>query len=181
MAADDAIPPIPPAPKDASAVPPVEALPQVPAAPAPAPPANPYASPGSAPVNPYAAPGPYAAAGSQAAPGPYSQQARPDPYAPAPVQPYSGYTSGYAPTPPRGLSITSMVLGILSLLFSCVAFFGLLVGAGAVITGHLAARREPHARGMWLTGLITGYIGAGIALLWGVMFVAIGLTPLLVR
>jgi hypothetical protein len=91
----------------------------------------------------------------------------PNPYAPAaPVNPYAqqaptyqpqpyGYP-GYAPTPPNGLAITSMILGIAGL------FLGLLLSVGAVITGHIAQRKQPYARGFWLTGLITGYIGIGL-------------------
>jgi hypothetical protein len=63
-----------------------------------------------------------------------------------------------------------MVLGILSLMASFV-LLGFLPALGAVITGHLAQKRQPHARPFWLTGLITGYIGLVIALLTGFLFV----------
>ncbi|NOY75164.1 MAG: DUF4190 domain-containing protein [Kiritimatiellaeota bacterium] len=59
----------------------------------------------------------------------------------------------------EGLAITSMILGI----FSIVACLGPLAGIPAVICGHLArgkARRgEAGGDGMALAGLITGYIG----------------------
>ncbi len=60
----------------------------------------------------------------------------------------------------NGLSITSLVLGILSVL-GCL----FLTGIPAIITGHIAharARRDPQTYGgasMALTGLIMGYIG----------------------
>ena len=132
--------------------------PEVPAAP------NPYAQP-----KPYAqapaAPNPYAQA--PAAPNPYAQApAAPNPYAAAPPAPGAPqpYAYGpYVPQPPKGLSITSLILGIVGVVF-CGTLF--LVSVAAIVTGHLAAKRQPYAKGMWLTGLITGYVGAGIGLIW---------------
>jgi hypothetical protein len=43
---------------------------------------------------------------------------------------------------------------------------GFLPALGAVITGHLAARRQPYAKGFWLTGIITGYIGVGLSVIY---------------
>jgi hypothetical protein len=73
--------------------------------------------------------------------------------------------------PPQGLSITSMILGISGLVLLLFGI-GLLPSIAAVITGHLAKRSQPHARGMWITGLITGYIGIGLAILGIVVLVA---------
>ena len=89
---------------------------------------------------------------------------QPTAYQPTAYQPNPYQPGQYQPGPPSGLSITSMVLGIVSLLFSLGAA-GLLPGIAAVITGHLAARRQPHAKGFWLTGLIAGYVSIGIGLL----------------
>jgi competence protein ComGC len=64
-----------------------------------------------------------------------------------------------APNPKSGLSITSLVLGILG--FGC---FGILTGLPAIITGHIArgrARRDPQLHGgagLALIGLILGYV-----------------------
>ncbi len=172
---NDVVPPVPPAPdavRAASGVPPIEPVPATPAAPhaSPAPPVEP--APPAAPVPPpVATPAPAAPAsvGPAAAPVPPATPVPPaygaQPYPPA--QPYS-----YGPTaPPQGLSITSMILGIsgLVLLFFWI---GLLPSIAAVITGHLAQRSQPHARGFWLTGLITGYIGVGLAVLGILAFVA---------
>jgi len=66
------------------------------------------------------------------------------------------------PQPSRGLAIAAMVLGIAGIL---TAGWGPLVGIAAVVFGHIAQRRQPHARPFWITGLITGYIGIGIGLL----------------
>lgn len=60
-----------------------------------------------------------------------------------------------------------MVCGIVGLLFFG---FGLLISVAAVILGHLAQKRQAHARGFWITGLITGYIGIGLAVIVGVFF-----------
>lgn len=98
--------------------------------------------------------------------------APPVPPAAAPVPPASPHTTvppqsstGHPAAPSRSMSIISMVLGILSLLGFTVA-----TGIPAVILGHMAQRSEPHGRGMWMTGLITGYIGVGLmallVLLW---------------
>jgi len=76
----------------------------------------------------------------------------PAPYS-KPIPPGTGAT---APTP--SLSIISMILGILGLIIGFVGG-GLLFSVGGVVLGHLGQRKEPEARGFWLTGLITGYIG----------------------
>ena len=68
----------------------------------------------------------------------------------------------------QGMAITSMVLGILSIL---VCGFGILPGIPAIITGHVArsrARTQPdqHAgTGFALAGIITGYIGTALSIL----------------
>jgi hypothetical protein len=68
--------------------------------------------------------------------------------------------------PKEGLAITSLVLGILSLIPPLM----LLLGIPAIVTGHLARRRarklpEQYAgRKLALAGLITGYVGMAFAL-----------------
>jgi hypothetical protein len=58
-----------------------------------------------------------------------------------------------------------MVCGIVG-----IVLFAFLPALAAVIIGHIASRKQPWARGFWITGLITGYIGtvisAFIGLLW---------------
>jgi hypothetical protein len=104
---------------------------------------------------------------------PYAQVTPPPP--PAPPYQAAGAAPGYAPAyqagyygapqPPRGLAIASMVTGIASIVFS-VYGFGILPSIAAIITGNLARKRQPYARGFWLAGLICGYIGLGFAVLW---------------
>lgn len=143
------------------AVPPVEAAPVVSAAEAaPAEPVNPYAA---APTAPPAPPNPYASApAAPAAPANPYAAAPGGPAAPGAPQPYS--YGPYVPQPPKGLSIASMILGIVAVVF-CGTLF--LVSVAAVVTGHIASKRQPYAKGMWLTGIIGGYAGIALGLLWG--------------
>jgi hypothetical protein len=59
-----------------------------------------------------------------------------------------------------------MVLGIAGL------FLGFLVSIAAVITGHMAQKRQPYAKPFWLTGIITGYIGIALGLIVTIAFIA---------
>ncbi|MDQ1551318.1 MAG: hypothetical protein QOD50_740 [Actinomycetota bacterium] len=128
----------------AGSVPPIEPVPVTP----PAVPVTPPPPPVPPTVDPYAA--------STPPPPAYGAPA----YAPA-------YQAGYygAPQPPKGLAIASMVTGIVSIVFS-VYGFGILPSIAAIITGNLARKRQPYARGFWLAGLICGYIGLGLTILW---------------
>jgi hypothetical protein len=115
-------------------------------------------------------------------PGYYNPPSPPPQYAPpqyAPAQPTAGpaygnypanqypnqYATYAAPAPPSGLAITSMILGIVGVLCSFFYGFGLFPAIAAIITGHIARKKQPHARGFWLAGLITGYVGLGLCLL----------------
>jgi hypothetical protein len=97
---------------------------------------------------------------------PYAASTPPPPAYGAPAY-APAYQAGYygAPQPPKGLAIASMVTGIVSIVFS-VYGFGILPAIAAIITGNLARKSQPHARGFWLAGLICGYIGLGFAVLW---------------
>lgn len=70
----------------------------------------------------------------------------------------------------RGLSITSLVSGIVSFLMGWLLVPPLV----AIITGHLALRREPLGKGMAIAGLVLGYL---CLLVYGAFWilVAIGL------
>jgi hypothetical protein len=135
---------------------PIEPMPQGPA-PVPVAPPQPSAPPG------YYVPTPPPAFQGQAAPSAYPAQ------------------WAYTPLPPRGLSIASMVLGIAGVFFSFTYGLGLFPSIAAVITGHMARKRQPYAKGFSLAGLITGYVGIGVSVLWIagiiVFFVAIANDP----
>jgi hypothetical protein len=88
---------------------------------------------------PYAQPGsPYGPPSTYAQPNPYGQPA------------YYGMPAAE----PKGLSITSMVCGISSVLLG----WFLMPQLAAIITGHLALGREPSGKGMSITGLVLGYL-----------------------
>jgi hypothetical protein len=141
----------------AGSVPPIEPVPVVP----PAVPVTPPPPPVPPTVDPYAA--------STPPPPAYGAPA----YAPA-------YQAGYygAPQPPKGLSIASMVTGIVGVFFSLAYGLGLFPSIAAIITGHMAQKRQPNAKGFWIAGLVTGYVGlvlslVGVGLLIFVIVIAV--------
>jgi len=91
------------------------------------------------------------------------QHAYGQPYGPPVV------VAAYQPGPPRGLSITSMILGLVSI----VAGFTLVVPLVGLILGFVGIRKEPAGRGMAITGLIlNGIIIAGWVILFLIMLLA---------
>jgi hypothetical protein len=58
------------------------------------------------------------------------------------------------PAEPKTLSIASMVCGIASVIMGWI----LLPQIAAIVTGHLALKREPAGKGMSITGLVLGYL-----------------------
>ena len=107
---------------------PASAAPAAPAPPtAPAPPATPYA--------PASAAAPY---GLAPAPVP------PSPAAVAWGQPV------YAVAPPKGLSLASMILGLVSVLF----FWTFLCPLVGLVLGIVGIRKEPAGRGFAIAGLV---------------------------
>ena len=88
-------------------------------------------------------------------PGPYGET--PSPYGGPYGQPPSPYgQQGYygMPAEPKTLSIASMVCGIASVIMGWI----LLPQVAAIITGHMALKREPAGRGLSITGLVLGYL-----------------------
>ena len=84
-------------------------------------------------------------------PSPYGQPAGAYGQAPSPY----GQPAYYGmPAEPKGLSIASMVCGIASVMLG----WFLLPQIAAIITGHLALKREPSGKGMSITGLVLGYL-----------------------
>src|SRR5690554_1662936 len=106
------------------------------------------------------------------------QPAAQQPYGQAAPSPYAAPQAGYGqPMPPRGLSIASMVCGIVGLVLSFF-LFGFLPALAAVILGHIGMKKEPTAKGFSLTGLITGYAGLALSLLVGLIMLAAIFIPL---
>ncbi|HEU4666033.1 MAG TPA: DUF4190 domain-containing protein [Arthrobacter sp.] len=117
--------------------------------------------------NGYSEPGQYRTPyGNQ--PSPYAQQ--PGPYG-QPAGPY-GQTAYYGmQAEPKTLSIASMVCGIASVIMGWI----LIPQVAAIITGHMALKREPAGRGMSIAGLVLGYLCLlGYGALW--LLAIIGLT-----
>ena len=89
----------------------------------------------------------------------YGQQPLGQPqYGPVPGT-YSSTPGAYAP--PRGLSITSFVLGIVSLLF----WFSLLVPIAGLVLGIAGLRREPAGRGFAIAGILINGVFVLLAVL----------------
>jgi len=87
----------------------------------------------------------------------------------APIQPQQApQTDGFA--------ITSMVLGIIAVI---TCYFGIILGTVAVVFGHLSIkkiRKNPNlgGKGMAIAGLVCGYIGIAITLVFGIFLLAAG-------
>ena len=93
---------------------------------------------------------------------------------PTPVQPPSANTTQstaapHAAQPTNGLAITALILGIIAILSGWVIVFGLLVGAAAIVLGILGMKK-PGGKGMSITGIITGSIGALTSLIVTALF-----------
>lgn len=56
------------------------------------------------------------------------------------------------------LSIISLISGILGVLTGFF-FVGIVFSIAGVVLGFLGKSKEPGAKGMWLTGIITGFVG----------------------
>lgn len=99
----------------------------------------------------------------------------------APAAPPAPITTPYGSLPappPSTLSVLSLVFGIMGLVFSFF-FLGFLPAIAGVILGHLALKREPHARGMAIAGLSTGYTGLAVSVLWAIVVIVPTLVILL--
>ncbi|WP_420367183.1 DUF4190 domain-containing protein [Curtobacterium sp. L1-20] len=96
---------------------------------------------------------------------PYNPSQQNPPYgqhAPAYGPPTQHVVVGYQQGPPKGLSVTSMILGLVSI----VAGFTFLVPLVGLILGIVGLRKEPAGRGMAITGLVlNGLFVIGWALL----------------
>ena len=99
-----------------------------------------------------------------------------------------GYVApAYGTTPAKPtpvFSLISLIAGIVGLVGFFVVFIPIVGGimqlvipAGAVVLGFIGKRKEPSAKGMWLTGIILGFVGLAVALLsiilWSVAFASL--------
>ncbi len=81
-----------------------------------------------------------------------------------PVYPHQGVNPTPAYSEKSGLSITSMIIGIVALMIVCIPFAGPLVGIVGLMFGVIG--RKKGARGMALTGIITSSIAIGLGVLY---------------
>lgn len=104
--------------------------------------------------------------------------ATPPPAAPQP-SPYSAPAGTPGGGVKQGLSLTSFILGVGSLvILSWIPFLGLLASAAAVVLAFMGKSREPNApKWMWLVGMITGFVGVAIGLIYAILFI-IGIAAL---
>jgi Domain of unknown function (DUF4190) len=117
--------------------------------------------------NTYGEPGRYGTPYGQQ-PGPYAQN--PGSYG-QPASPYGQQAYYGMQAEPKTLSIASMVCGIASVIMGWI----LIPQVAAIITGHMALKREPAGRGMAIAGLVLGYLCLlGYGALW--LLAIIGLT-----
>ena len=148
---------------------PTGAVPDVSVPAVPTPPVRPATS---APSTPYATPVTGNAYATPATSNPYATPTSGTPYAaPAPGNPYATPASGAA-LAGKGLSVTSLVLGCIGVVLTIV-YLGFFPALAAVITGHMAQRRQPAAKAFWMTGLITGYLSLVLSTILVVWIVAI--------
>ncbi len=84
--------------------------------------------------------------------------------------PYPGYPP-YAPKPKtNGLALSSMILCILGVTIGLCLIFFPVMPILAVVFGHVGLgqirRTGAPGRGYAIAGLVTGYIGIALAVLW---------------
>lgn len=157
------------APTPPSPVPPAPAYPG--AAPQqPAPQQTPPTYPAAAPQQPGYPAGPSAAPGY-----PGAAPSTPGYQAPGYAQPYSPPYP--VPAKSNGLAVTALICGIAGVALFWLAYIVLpfLAAVTAIITGHLALgriKRDPGlgGKGIAITGLVLGYVGAVINLIIGIGF-----------
>lgn len=92
---------------------------------------------------------------------PYQPQGQPQ------YQPQQPYQPQYQPQGARGMSIASMVCGIIGLILCWIPFVGLVINALAIIFYILSRKEAPN--GMATAGLVCGIIGLVVALIMTIL------------
>lgn len=65
----------------------------------------------------------------------------------------------------KGLSIASMICGIVAIVCCCLGWFSLIVAIAAVVLGIISIVKDAEGKGMAIAGIITGGIGLILALI----------------
>lgn len=96
------------------------------------------------------------------------------PTPPPPPPPPGGAPVPGGQQPNNGVGIASMVLGIVSIPFCACFGIGGLAGIVAIVLGFngkaKAERGEATNRGVALAGIITGFVGVGLAIIYWILF-----------
>lgn len=89
----------------------------------------------------------------------------------------NGYNDNYNPYQPQNtrgpeesvtISIIAMVLGIISLVFSCCYALSIMLGIAAIVLGIIGLKKEKKGKGFAIAGIVTGAVGLSFAI---IMFV----------
>ena len=90
----------------------------------------------------------------------------------------NGYNDNYNPYQPQNthgpeesvtISIIAMVLGIISLVFSCCCYaLSIMLGIAAIVLGIIGLKKEKKGKGFAIAGIVTGAVGLSFAI---IMFV----------
>lgn len=90
-----------------------------------------------------------------------------------PETPTVAPTPGTGGTTTNGLAIAAMIVGIVAVISGWAPFWGVVVGIAAIVLGIIGLKR-PGGRGMAITGIITGAVGA----LWSLIVTALFIVAL---
>ncbi|MGO7984060.1 hypothetical protein ACC691_40180, partial [Rhizobium johnstonii] len=63
------------------------------------------------------------------------------------------------------------IAGIVGFVLAWIFGSGILFSIAAVILGFLGRKKEPAAKGMWLTGIILGFVGILIAVIFIIFWI----------
>ena len=85
---------------------------------------------------------------------------------PPPSSPYGGAPQA---SPRNTLAIWSMVLGFVSVPFTCLCGVGVVLGLAAIVLGW-RAKEAPTGRGMAIAGIVTGAISVVLIVAHVVMY-----------
>jgi hypothetical protein len=101
------------------------------------------------------------------------------PVEPTPPQPMSAAPVGAAPAKTPVLSIISLIAGIVGILGAWIvvipivgSILGLPIPAAAVVLGFLGRKKEPASKGLWLTGIILGFVALVLAVVMLIVWIA---------
>lgn len=94
----------------------------------------------------------------------------PNRFAGSPLSPYPQTSLGVQRSTTNGLAIAALICGV------CQVFFWFLAAIPAIVLGHMARKQIRQTGeagdGMALAGMILGYIGLGLTVLFVIIFVA---------